>query len=83
MKIYIFFALSIVNIIIFTIFLSRKIVRKTLKHRLFIIYFYLMALPCGDMYYSMKSREIPPDFSIFIFVTIILFLNIIFITKFE
>ncbi|SUC36053.1 Uncharacterised protein [Providencia rustigianii] len=78
MKISVFFALSIINVILFLCMNKKKI--KTIKYRFCILYFYFMALPCGNIYYSMKSGTLPPSLSLVILATIIIIMNAIFIT---
>jgi heme/copper-type cytochrome/quinol oxidase subunit 4 len=77
-KIYVFFALSLVNIILF--FKMNKKKDKTIKYRMCIFYFYLMFFVYGDMLLSLKSGDIPPCFTLFVFVTLMIIINAIFLT---
>ena len=81
MKTYAFFIFSFISIIIFiNLYLNKKKKFKfgAWKRRGSILYFYFMGFFCGDMYYSMKYGEIIPNYSLFIVITVILFMNIIF-----
>ncbi len=80
-KIYIFFFLSVINIILFI--LMKKKDSAKLKYRLTILYFYLMFVVCGDMIQSIRSGELPQYLSLTIFVIIMVIANIIFIGKKE
>lgn len=76
-KIYVFFALSAINFILFLNMNKGKI--KTIKYRLCIFYFYFMGLVCGDMIYSIKSGDLPQYLSLAIFVIVMVIANVIFI----
>nr|URQ57246.1 Hypothetical protein [Providencia alcalifaciens] len=81
MKIYTFFILSFISILVFSnLYLKKKksIKLNSWKIRASICYFYFMGFFCGDMYYSMKYGVMESNYILFIIITSVLFMNIIF-----
>lgn len=76
-KIYIFFALSAINFILFLNMNKDKV--KTIRYKLCIVYFYAMFFVCADMIQSIRTGELPQYLSLAIFVMAMVVANIIFI----
>lgn len=76
-KIYIFFTLSVINVLLF--FYMKRSGVTTFKYKFCILYFYSMFFVCGDIMLSLKSGELPPYLSLMIFAIFMLIINIIFI----
>lgn len=81
MKTYTFFIFSFVSILVFSnLYLKKKksVKLNSWKVRTSICYFYFMGFFCGDMYYSMKYGVMESNYVLFIIITAVLLMNIIF-----
>ncbi|ODQ06398.1 MULTISPECIES: hypothetical protein [Enterobacterales] len=78
MKIYIFFILTVINVIVFLKMNNKK--NKNIKYRISILYFYLMFFICGDVLLSIKYGELPANLLLIIFTLLVIIANAIFLT---
>lgn len=78
MKLYIFFILTIINVIIFFKMNNNK--NKSIKYRIGILYFYLMFFICGDILLSIKYGELSANLLLIIFILLVIIANAFFLT---